>query len=337
MSVDAACAVCCCPVAPPVCCFPDASKTLEYNWSMRSSVFAGTVEVSRTLISGQVSTTMIRWGTSAAGFSMQSSGGSAALRYETFSKVSKIPFSSQSCPGFPNEYVCPSCNDFVECQSFEWTYSGSLANAAMQITCVDPCSPFGGARKTFVLSFNPPQSGQFVGNALERTGNNEPTQVAVCGAPASNQYPLDLLSLGIQIAPTVYGREGCLASSTFQNGFIAGHPVGIPLEFDGPCSANPTYSASLDCGQWQANPAYSIPARMGYLVSSCPVLRCNPYSGDASARGSPVECILFDCNGNVINYAVSGCDSIYPGNGQGTGCEISVRAELSLSASVTYV
>jgi hypothetical protein len=49
-----------------------------------------------------------------------------------------------------------------------------------------------------------------------------------------------------------------------------------------------------------------------------------------------MECILFDCFGNVISYAVSGCDTIFPGNGQGTGCEISVRGEVSLSASIVY-
>ena len=62
MSVDAACTACCCDVPPPVCCFPDASKPLEFNFSYRWSVYAGTTEVSMTLISGQVSTTMTRYG-----------------------------------------------------------------------------------------------------------------------------------------------------------------------------------------------------------------------------------------------------------------------------------
>ncbi len=334
MSVDAASALCCCDVAPPVCCFPDASKPLEVNFTIRSSVFAGTTEVARTLVSGQIATTMLRSGSSSS-FVMRSSGGTAALRYETFTRVSKAANWGDSCPGFPNYYVCPPCNEFVECQSFEWVYSGGLVTNSLEIRCIDPCNPLAGTRKAFGIFFAP-QENQFIGTVTERFGNNEPEQVAFCGPPSTTQYPLSILGLGVTVVPTIYGREGCLGSSTFQNGYIGGHLTGIPSEWDGICAANPTYSTELNCAQWQTNPNYALPSRMGYSVSSCPILRCNPYNANAVSRGSPVECLLFDCNGQVISYAVSGCDTIFPGSNQGTACETNVRAELALSASVVY-
>lgn len=333
MSVDAACTACCCDVPPPVCCFPDASKPLELNFSFRWSVYAGTTEVSMTLLSGQVSTTMTRYGVGIPpnnSFEMRSTGGSLSLRYETFSKVAKYPQPGDSCPGFPNNYYCPAPNDFVHCQSYLFTYNGGLPNDSVTIRCVDPCDPFQGTRKTFILDgYSLPDS--IVGNYIEQFGNNEPN--SPCGTPLSNSGTVTLLGAlgGNQFMPRVIGREGCLGSSTFQNGFVGQDSIGSPNEFDGPCAPNPAYSATIDCQQWRTNPSYVIPSRMGYSVVSCPVLRCNPYGG-----GNPPECLLFDCFGNVINYVVHGCDTIYPGNNQGTSGEISVRAEGTMSVSVVY-
>jgi hypothetical protein len=333
MSVDAACTACCCTVAPPVCCYPDASKPLEVNFVQRMSVFAGTTEVIRYLISAQITTTMLRSGSAASGYVMRSSGGTAALRYETFAKVAKASNNGSSCPGFPNDYICPPCNAFVDCQSFEWVYNGALATNGLAIRCLDPCNPFNGTRRTFGIFFEF-QAGQMIGTATTRTGNNEPDVVAFCGPPFVDAQPLDVYDLGLQF-PTIWGREGCLGSSTFSSGHVPG-TVDPPDGWNGPCAPNPTYSASINCAQWASNPAYLIPPRMSYTASGCPVLRCNPYNANQVTSGSPLECILFDCFGNVVSYSVSGCDTIYPGNGQGTACEISVRGEVSLSTSVTY-
>jgi hypothetical protein len=336
MSVDAACTACCCTVAPPVCCFPDISKPLEVNFVQRSSVFAGTTEVIRTLVSAQIATTMLRSGDATSGYVMKSSGGTAALRYQTFARVAKASSNGISCPGFQNDYICPPCNSFVECQSFDWIFSGGLASDSLSIRCQDPCNPFSPTRRTFGIFFDP-QSGQFIGTATTRSGNTEPDQVAFCGPPLVDAQPLDLLGLGQLVLPTIWGREGCLASSTFSSGHVPGTLVPDPSDgWSGPCAPNPTYSALIDCDQWRTNPSYLIPERMSYTASGCSVLRCNPFNGNASNSGSPLECILFDCNGNVVSYSVSGCDTIYPGNGQGTACEISVRGEVSLSASVVY-
>lgn len=333
MSVDAACTACCCTVAPPVCCFPDASKPLEVNFSHRWSVYAGTTEVAMFLVSGQISTTMTRYGVAIppfTSFEMRSTGGSFFFRREMFSKVAKYPQTGDSCPGFPNNYYCPAPNDFVHCQSDLFTYNGGLPNDALVIRCVDPCNPYGGTRKTFVLDgFDFPNS--IVGNFIRQSGNNEPN--SPCGPPVSDSGTATFAeALGSNaVMPRVVGREGCLGSSTFQNGFVSGEFSGAPGEFDGPCSPNAAYSATIDCAQWPTNPAYVIPSRMGYSVVSCPVLRCNPYG-----TGYPPECLLFDCFGNVINYVVHGCDTIYPGNNQGTSGEISVRAEGTMSVSVVY-
>ena len=336
MSVDAACTACCCDVPPPVCCFPDLSKPFELNYVSRTSVYAGTTEVIRTLVSAQIITTLVRSGSAAAGYVMQSSGGTAALRYETFAKASKASYNGDSCPGFPNNYQCPPCNEFVDCQSFEWVYSGGLPTNSLAIRCVDPCNQFTGTRKTFGVFFSISQ-GQIIGTGTTRTGNNEPDVVAFCGPPFVDSQPTDALSGFGNGLPTIWGREGCLGSSTFSGGHIVGDPTGIPSDgWNGPCSPNATYSAAINCSQWRTNTAYVIPSRMGYTVSGCPVLRCNPFNSNAVNAGSPMECILFDCFGNVISYSVSGCDTIFPGNGQGTGCEISLRGEVSLSASIVY-
>jgi hypothetical protein len=336
MSVDAACTACCCTVAPSICCFPDASKPLEVNFSWRYSIFAGTTEVGHYLLSGQVTTMMQRYPVGIPPnntFEMRSVGGTLSLRYELSSKVAKQPVQGSSCPGFPNDYYCPASNEFVHCESNLITYSGSLPNNSVSITCGDPCpqpDPLFG-RRTYFLSGYIQDGNNLLCNFTQQTGNNEPS--SPCGPPGSTNSTITFAdAFNNQVFPFVrmIGKEGCLDSSTFQAGHVQPALVGPP-EFDGPCSPNATYSAEVDCNQWRTNPSYTIPPKMGFFVSSCPVLRCNPYGG-----GLPTYCILFDCFGNVISYSVSGCDTIYPGNNEGTAAEISVFAELSMSNSVTY-
>lgn len=335
MSVDAACTACCCDVAPPICCFPDTSRPIEINYSIRTSVYAGGVEVKRELSSGSITTTMVRSSIGFGQYEMRSSGGTAQLRTEVWFKVSKVPYFGTSCAGFPNEYLCPTCNDFVDCEYREWVYSGALFNSDVLIRCVDPCGVFTGSRKTFEWSFSPTPN-QYVGTFIERIGNNEPSQVANCGPQTQTQTQADIFSSIGHVIPLVYGREGCLNSSTF----VGGHATGIVIpftEFDGPCAPNASFDAVIDCGQWSTNPAYTIPARMFFTVASCPRLLCNPYDPRVGYGGFAQECLLLDCSGQVISYTVNGCDS-FPGQftGFGTGCEISVYAEHSISVSINY-
>lgn len=334
MSVDAACTACCCSVAPSTCCFPDTSKSLELSYSWRNSVFAGGTEVKRLLHSGVISATMTRFGNALTGYEMRSTAGSAQFRTEYFAKISKGVYWGTSCAGFPNEYYCPPCNQFVDCEYRDWVYSGPLASNDLKISCIDPCAAFNAIRKTFVLAFAPTVN-QYVGTFTERLGNNEPVGGYQCifFPQTTTQSSLDISAAG-HITPTVWGKEGCLDSSTFSGAHVPSLAQSeLFTEFDGLCAPNAEFSAFADCNQWFTNPAYRFPARMGFTVSSCPVLRCNPYG-----TGFPTECVLLDCNGQVISSSISGCDS-FPENytGAGTGCEISVRAEVALSVSVVYV
>ena len=330
MSVDAACTACCCGGSVS-CCFPDASKPIEINYVTRKSTFAGATEVERYLVSVSITTTMIRNSIPGLPFAtfMQSSGGTLLARVESVALEGRSPVPGVICPGQPNPYECPPCNSFVNCNSYDWVYSGPLPNGSVVINCIDLCPAPPSAvvqRPAYVLAVS--IGSNVLGTLTERNGNNE--TFSHCGPETITSTPNVALLNGFGFSVT--GESACLDSSTFSNGYATGGEVlggnGVPCP-PHPCY-DPTFALNTIC--LNGNP---IPACMGYSVSTCPELRCNPFGGGIA--GNAYECFGVDCFGNGISFGWQGCDS-FPGQtvNEGTACEISVRNEATKSCSVIY-